>query len=230
MEESNTCVYMHIKKTNGEAFYIGMGNPKRPYDKGGNRSNWWKKTANKYGYEVVILKEGISWSDACKIEIDLIKYFGRRDSGQGALVNMTDGGDGQKNPSAETRTKISVGNKGNTNMLGKSHSEESKAKISASKKGKKLSAEHIAKISAGNKGKKYSEETRAKMSKARRGEGTSTSILTEDKVIEILIELRDNPYYGQLTDLAKKYGISFGAVSGIKTNRNWKHICRESLP
>lgn len=230
MEENDTCVYMHIKKTNKEAFYIGIGNPKRPYTKDG-RSKFWNNTVNKYGYEIIILKEVLSWSDACKIEIDLIKYFGRKNLGEGALVNLTDGGEGAKGVvvSAERKAKMSAAAKGNTNMLGKSHSAESIAKMSASKKGTKLSAEHIAKIAAGNKGKKASKESIANMSKARRGEGAASSKLTESQVIEILIELRDNPYFGQLRDLAKKYGLSKNAISGIKTNRNWKHICRETL-
>jgi len=190
MEENNTCVYMHVKKTNKEAFYIGIGGTKRPYYKGKGRSKLWRNVANKHGYEVFILAENLYWSDACKIEIDLIKYFGRRDLGTGHLVNLTDGGEGTKGAikSAETR----------------------------------------AKIGAGNKGKTISEETKANMSAAGKGKQRNVK-LTEDQVIEVLAELRENTYWGQNVDLGKKYGVNRRTISDIKKNKKWKHICRETL-
>ncbi len=55
-------------------------------------------------------------------------------------------------------------------MLGKKHSEEAKAKMSAIKKGQTHSEETKAKISAGNKGKTYSNETIYKISVSKKGE------------------------------------------------------------
>jgi hypothetical protein len=55
-------------------------------------------------------------------------------------------------------------------MLGKKHSEETKAKMSAIKKGQTHSEEAKAKISAGNKGKTYSNETIYKISVSKKGE------------------------------------------------------------
>ena len=53
-------------------------------------------------------------------------------------------------------------------VIGRHHTDEARAQISAAHKGKKLSAEHRAKVSANNacywKGKKFSDETRTKMS------------------------------------------------------------------
>lgn len=54
-------------------------------------------------------------------------------------------------------------------MLGKKHSEEAKAKMSAIKKGQTHSEETKAKISAGNKGKTYSNETIYKISVSKKG-------------------------------------------------------------
>ena len=65
---------------------------------------------------------------------------------------------------------------GNTNMLGKHHTDEAKAKMAAAMKGRKLSAEHKAKIAAANKGKlkgKYlSDQAKAKLSEALKGKPT----------------------------------------------------------
>ena len=88
-------VYIHRKATNGEVFYVGIGNPKRPYEKGrSDRSEFWCRTVDKYGYNIEVIRTGLSWEDACDIEQDLIELIGRRDLGLGTLVNLTDGGDG----------------------------------------------------------------------------------------------------------------------------------------
>ena len=105
--------------------------------------------------------------------------------------NLTDGGEGLVNPSAETRAKMSanhpdISGEKNPNY-GKKTPPETCAKISASNKGKTkgkkrkpFSAEHKAKISANhadvsgennpNYGKKPSLETLAKMSVSKTGE------------------------------------------------------------
>lgn len=54
-------------------------------------------------------------------------------------------------------------------MLGKKHSPETRAKMTAARRGKKHSAETKAKIAASHRGKKHSPETRAKMAASHRG-------------------------------------------------------------
>jgi len=198
MEENDTCVYMHIKKTNREAFYIGIGNSKRPYDNN-RRSEWWKSTVNKYGYEIIVLKEGISWSDACKIEIDLIKYFGRRDLGEGPLVNMTNGGDGTK---------------GTTFNKGKKRSEEQKEYMSKLMKGRYVSSETRSKMSKWQSGSKsfksiLTEDIVIEILKELRGDNYRGKIMYMSKK------------YG--------VGHNHKIISDIKNNKTWKHICRETL-
>ena len=228
--DNNTCLYLHIKPESKEVFYVGIGTSKRPHKKSG-RSRWWRGVVNKYGYEVIILADDLSWKDACEKEIYLIDYYGRIDLGKGTLVNLTDGGDGSKGQiiSAETRAKQSAA------LKGRKLSAETRAKIGAAKKGnknclgKKPSKETKAKISAALKGQIISSETRAKMSASRKGILPSSTKLTEGQVIEILIELRNNPYRCQNVDLAKKYGVTKENISIIKRNKSWKHICRETL-
>lgn len=55
------------------------------------------------------------------------------------------------------------------------------------------------------------------------GERHYRAILTEDEVREIKAALR-NPYYGQLNDLAAKYGVSKLTISNIKRGQTWKHV------
>lgn len=177
---NDTLVYRH-RKPNGEVFYIGIGNEKRPYVKH-NRSDFWFKTVKKHGYEVEVIAEGLSWEDACELEELLILEYGRRDLGLGTLVNMTNGGDGVKGVrrSVETRKKLSESNKGKTLSVetrkkmseaqkGPKHTAETRKKMSESHKGRTHSAETRKKISEASKGKTLSAETRKKLSKANKG-------------------------------------------------------------
>lgn len=93
--QNNCYVYRHLKP-NGEVFYVGIGTGRefRRAKEKSRRSLFWKKVVSKYGYEIQILKQNLSWTEACEIEIALISWYGRKDKGLGTLVNMTDGGEG----------------------------------------------------------------------------------------------------------------------------------------
>lgn len=69
--------------------------------------------------------------------------------------------------SAETRARISANRKGK--RVGFTQSAETRAKISAARKGKPLSAEHCAKLSASHKGMTLPAESRAKLSASLKG-------------------------------------------------------------
>ena len=93
--ENNKVVYIHRKATNREVFYVGMGNPKRPYHKAKlERSEFWHRIVEKHGYSVEVIRTGLTKRQAFDIEMDLIELIGRRDKGLGTLVNLSDGGDG----------------------------------------------------------------------------------------------------------------------------------------
>lgn len=86
-------VYLHRKKTTGEVFYVGKGSGRRAYDRRG-RSRWWKSTVEKHGYIVEIYMDCLQEWYAFELEKDLISLYGRRDKGEGSLVNACDGGEG----------------------------------------------------------------------------------------------------------------------------------------
>lgn len=101
-------LYRHIRIDTNEPFYIGIGsdcNFQRATSKIG-RNLFWKKITTKTDYLIEIMLDGLTWEDACKKEKEFIQLYGRRDLGVGTLTNMTDGGEGQLNPSDETRLKL----------------------------------------------------------------------------------------------------------------------------
>ena len=94
-EVSNKVLYIHKKASDGTIFYVGIGNPSRPYNfHQETRSAFWQKTAAKHGVIVEVLEKNLTPEKAIEKEIYLIKKIGRRDTGEGTLVNHTDGGDG----------------------------------------------------------------------------------------------------------------------------------------
>ena len=101
-------VYSHTRSDTGKVFYIGIGSDelyKRAYSIKGRNTHWYN-VIKKVDYKVDILHKDITWEEACKKEIELIKEFGRQKDG-GILVNLTEGGEGFKsNHSQKTKDQI----------------------------------------------------------------------------------------------------------------------------
>ena len=74
----------------------------------------WHNFVNKYGYDVKIVNWFDRYEDALEHEKDLIKTFGRINLSTGQLVNLTDGGEGSTNlkHTEETKRKMSISKKG----------------------------------------------------------------------------------------------------------------------
>lgn len=130
--------------------------------------------------------------------------------------------------------------------LGKKHREETKEKIRASHVGvdKSLrynsevrskmseSAKMRAETEEGrthlknlNVGRVHSEEFREACSIRRRGEGSSTAILTEDKVrsIKTIVNGRRGEY-GLIPKIAKEFGVKSVTIRKIVDGISWKHV------
>lgn len=168
---NNYVVYRHLK-LNGEIFYIGMGDPKRPYNRSG-RSVYWHNIVNKHGRIVEILAENLSCEEAYILEIKLVAFYGRRDLNKGTLVNLTDGGEGsnksKRSEEAKEKTRIT------RSLWSEERKKEVSEKLSKAHKGKKLSEEHRLKLSEINKdnqhclGRTYTDEQKLNLSIKNKG-------------------------------------------------------------
>ena len=144
-------------------FYIGKGIGKRAFShvsgvsKGKYTYNVHKegiiKKSLSLGFEIPVafLYESLTDKQAQKLEILMIRTIGRAN-----LTNQTSGGDGWRNPSAESRAKISKA------LTGRPVSEATRRKMSESNSGKKHSEATRRKISLAKFNP--SEETRARIS------------------------------------------------------------------
>ena len=127
-------VYKHIRLDTNEVFYVGIGSDdsfKRAYTELG-RNKFWQAVRDKSGFRVEIVKDGLTWKQACRKEKTLIKKYGRRDLGLGTLVNLTDGGEGGTGRivSDEIKLKASERMKGKRYALGNFWSDEKRKKLS----------------------------------------------------------------------------------------------------
>ena len=104
-------------------FMLAQGEKKRRTSQTKSRNPYWNNIA-KNGFIIEILYENLTWEEACDIEKDLIKLYGRKDLGSGILVNMTDGGEGLSNISEELRNRFREIAKNRT------YSDETKKKMS----------------------------------------------------------------------------------------------------
>jgi hypothetical protein len=132
-------VYLHIRKDTGAPFYVGKGYGNRCIQKD-RVNNHWKNIVNKYGFDVVLLEQNLSETEAFEKEVYWIKRIGRLSDNTGLLVNVTIGGDGCAGRSWDG---LRVGDK--NPMYGRTHSNETKRKIAETKLGKSRPA-HVQEI------------------------------------------------------------------------------------
>lgn len=155
---NDTCVYLH-KKPNGDVFYVGIGNTKRPFWKFRDNPHWTNVVKKYPDYIIEIFQENLDWKTACEIEINLISKYKRKIDG-GNLCNITLGGDGVKGlkHSEKTKEKLRALSTGNKNCVGFKHSDEAR---------KNMSLAHLGNVAT--------EETKLKMSSKQKGRPSTPS-------------------------------------------------------
>lgn len=139
--------YIHRRASDMLVFYVGKGVAKRAYTTKGRNSHW-DRTFKKHGIIVEIVAYWFTEDAAHEHEKVLIAEY--RSAGM-PLCNKTDGGEG---------------------VVGLKHSDESRAKMSANQKGKKLSEACKAKLQVyadAAKGKKRNPAIGAKIASALTG-------------------------------------------------------------
>lgn len=161
-------VYEHYTKDTNEIFYVGYGKQNRAYDFV-NRNRFWKFVYEKHGVEVKLIKTNLLLDEAIKLECELIKTHGRRDLGLGNLVNLTDGGEGLKNASLETRQKLSYIASNISEETREKMRKSAKNKPPMSEKTKELLREKFSGKNNPNYGKEFTEEHRRKLSESHKG-------------------------------------------------------------
>jgi len=161
-------------------YYAGKGCGRRAYKRDDHR-------VRPPSLDRIIVFPRPNEADAFKLEIALIRFFGRKDIGTGCLRNMTDGGENPPSSkgipkSLHFRRLISERSRGNAwglgnrSWSGKTHTPEQKAKISAAGRGRTHNLETRAKLSAVNTGRPRSPEYRAKISASLVGKHASIEI------------------------------------------------------
>jgi group I intron endonuclease len=170
-------IYRAINLTNGKTY---IGKTITPLLTRKKRHLYDAKKGSGYLFHMAIRKygdDGFAWDviDNCLFAEslpDLERYYIKLYNSKSPFgYNLTDGGEGLFNPTADVRNRISLSNKGKHN-----HSAKTLKKISAGSKGRKLTdeqREHLSKINRGENhprfGRHHSEETKKKMSDAHRG-------------------------------------------------------------
>lgn len=94
VKPSGHYVYIHFRATDMSPFYVGMGQNGRGWQfTDDKRTEWWFRTAKKSGVVISIAQDGLSFEQACTLEMWLIAKL--RHEGE-RLVNLSSGGSGKR--------------------------------------------------------------------------------------------------------------------------------------
>lgn len=205
-------VYIHIRPSTGTPFYIGKGNGSRVYTHAGRSSHWQRIVKKEGGRRIQFITENVDEELAFLIEVEAIDQYRRLGI---KIINKTDGGEGccGYKMTPEQSARISEAKRGNTFNLGRTHSEETRRKMSefqSQRPKRTLSDEHknnIASSMIGNKrrlGGQVSAETRAKLSLAAKGHHRGIGRVFSDEHKRKISEIQKNRSQEEKNEISEK--------------------------
>ena len=196
-----------------DVFYVGIGVKYRPTDFSKGRNPFWIAYVKKHGKPVVqILFTNLSREDASGHEIYYIKLFGRRNNGDGQLVNMSIGGDTSSagvKISEETRQKLI------NSHLGKKIPADVLRRRVLSQTGLKRSPEFRVRMRILHTGRKHTASALQNMSNAKKGKRTKEIINIETGEIY-------NGVRAALSALGRK--MSYSHFRAVLKGHEWRTI------
>ena len=208
-ESMNYCVYKHTSPTG--KVYIGITRRKPEYrwnhGRGYCQNSYFTNAIQKYGWDNFsheVLISGLSKEEAEALEVELIARYDSTNREKG--YNHELGGNAPGKTTEETRRKISQSRKGK--CVGEKHP----------MCGKHLSAESRQKLSVANRGKRQprSEEHRRRISEVRR---------------KPIICVETNTIYGSGLEAEEQTGISRANICGCCTGKRktaggftWRYV------
>jgi hypothetical protein len=157
-----------LEERHGTIIYIGVGKGRRYHAHLSQARRGIIGTSNKAKGEYLILcletgvelevykiAENLTIDEACRLEAEIIDLLGRRDLGEGPLLNANDGGGGVRNAAPSTRAKMSEAARKRMSspewraaLIEAARTPEARAKISEA--ARKRWPEHGAKMAAAN--------------------------------------------------------------------------------
>ncbi len=239
MLEENFFVYRHIRLDKGTPFYIGKGKGERISHHTGkvkgrdrnyrkhNKINKIILETNTRPYALKVL-DNIYEFEAFEFEVQYIKEIGRLDIKTGLLVNASNGGEGPagKVNSIETRNKIKETMRKNGSVVGtknpfygKTHSKESRLKISKAGVGRKRSQSAL--LNSSNAMKSYWKDSQYRL---KTGNTISKSLYSQYEVIDPLGNIYN---VCGLKPFCKIHNLNNSSMCAVATgrkqhHRNWK--------
>lgn len=175
---------------------------------------WNKYSENDFVFEIV---ESIDRNeDMNEKETFYIEEYDSFNKG----FNMTSGGEGKKNCPMSEYARNVVGSKNRNHMLGKSHTEETKRKMSIAQlnRNQKLTKEHAEKLRQSRLGTKHTDSTKKKMSEAKLGVG---SLINESQALEIKNRLVNGE---RIIDISNELSVDYGTIKPILQEKTWNHV------
>lgn len=215
-------VYLHRRASDNSVFYIGKGCKYRAYETHkSKRSVYWIRVYQKHGRVVEIVKDNLTEKEAIALEVALIAQYGIEN-----LCNHSSGGESGGSGrvwSEESRKKLSESKKGKKQpWAGKHLTEDGKRRIIESKKGKP------APWLIGEKNPMKNTEIAKKMSESQKGQKRPkvTGILNGSARSIICIE---TGVHFDTMKSAAEWLISVGKTNNISASSNINSVCLGNL-